>query len=60
MKHKPNYVDMADVCVLAHTLTIKDMGEKAEKVRNGTVSYTKRGQEVFDTYYDIITNTLHV
>jgi hypothetical protein len=59
-----NFVDMADVCELAHILTMKELGYRAEKVstKNGivTVSYTKQGQEAFDYYYKTITETLNI
>lgn len=63
MKHKQNYVNMADVCELAHELTIMELGDKGEKIIKGTrgvLMYTKKGQEVFDAYYDLITNILKV
>lgn len=56
-------ITMADVCELAHTLTIRELGEKAETLKRGKVvevRYTKRGQQVFDDYYDLITNTLKI
>ena len=52
--------DNADVCELAHILTIRELGEKAEKVNKGDVTYTSRGQKAFDYYYDLITNTLNI
>lgn len=56
-------ITMADICELAHELTIRQIGEKAEKITRGqnvTVTYTKTGQQVFDDYYDLITNTLKI
>ena len=58
-KYEP-YADMADICELAHILTIRELGEKAEKVKNGTVTYTATGQRVFNYYYELITKTLNV
>jgi hypothetical protein len=58
-----NHINMADICELAHELTIRELGDRSETVSRGkvvTVKYTKVGQKVFDSYYDLITNTLKV
>ena len=62
MKTKKNYVDMADVCELAHELTVKECREKKITVdaplSKRETGYTAKAQKVFDYYYDLITNTL--
>lgn len=61
-----NKVDMADVCELAHTLTILECEWKhivcdlPDEDENGDSVYTDQAQVIFDKYYDLITNTLKV
>lgn len=56
-------INMSNVCELAHELTIKELGDKAERfirTNAGTeVRYTKKGQEAFDKYHNIITRTFN-
>lgn len=55
-------VDNADVCELAHELTdIRCMEKKIELDNiDDETKYTDEAQRIFDTYYDLITNTLNV
>ena len=57
-------ITMAEVCELAHTLTLQKLGGKAEKIikkgNNVEVHYSKAGQELFNYYYDLTTNTLGI
>jgi hypothetical protein len=58
-----NKVDMADICELAHTLTVKEclrLGYHIDTMKNGESAYTSKSQPIFDGYYDLITNTLNV
>ena len=57
-------ITMAEVCKLAHTLTLQKLGEKAEKIikkgNNVEVRYSKAGEELFNYYHDLIINTLGI
>lgn len=64
-KHYPNsfnHVDMADICELAHKLTVRECKEKGINVDSRTTEtgYTRKAQKIYDCYYDTITNTLNV
>lgn len=53
---------MADVCELAHELTVRECTQKgitvdAEK-ENEVTEYTEEAQKVFDEIYDIISEVL--
>ena len=59
-----NHVDMADVCELAHKLTERECDRRKIELeyqsKTGDVQYTEISQAIFDSYYDLITNTLKV
>lgn len=67
-KYEP-YVDQADVCELAHELTRRECARRKIKMdrytakqvkEHGEQKYTGYAQNIFDKYYDLITNTLNV
>lgn len=60
--HAHNHVDMADVCELAHTLTVRECEEKNITVDSKTreTGYTVKAQWIYDYYYATITSTLNV
>ena len=59
---------MADICDLAYIFTADECDrrkiviDKNRRNKDGSAYtvYTKKAQEVFDRYYDLITNTLKV
>lgn len=55
---------MAEVCELAHLLTIAECKRRKIKVEKQVTKdetcYTAKGQIVFDNYYNLITETLKV
>lgn len=62
-----NKVDMADVCELAHLLTVRECKKRHIRVdkshrifKDEELHYTAEAQRIFDEIYDIITNTLNV
>jgi len=59
-----NKVDMADICELAHELTVRDCQRLKIRLeyiaKNKDVRYTEKAQDIFNNYYDLITNTLKV
>jgi len=56
--------DMADICELAHEFTVRECEANSypyeEEAPNGDIRYPEKAQEVFDYYYDQITNILNV
>lgn len=60
--HAHNHVDMADVCELAHKLTVRECEEKSITVDSKTAEtgYTRKAQMIYDYYYATITSTLNV
>ena len=61
-----NKVDMADLCELAHELTVLEcrrLGiDEIDEVdaESGDIRYTEKVQDVFNNYYDLICTTLNV
>ncbi|NBW09221.1 MAG: hypothetical protein EBR82_14475 [Caulobacteraceae bacterium] len=59
-----NHVDRADVCELAHELTVKEclrQGIELEKVeKNLDVRYTESAQDIFNDYLNLIESTLNI
>lgn len=60
-----NHVDMADICELAHHLTLREYKKRhlrIENIRkvNGEITYTGHAQKTFDEIFTIITNILNV
>lgn len=57
-------ITMADICELAHELTCRDWEiydyDEPMYTDFTNETYSARGQEVFDQYYKIITNTLKI
>lgn len=57
-------IGMDNVCELAHKLTEKQCRllniEMDESINDKEVVYTDKAQDIFDEYYDIITNTLNI
>lgn len=57
-------ITMADICELAHELTVRECNIKEitydKYDRRGDMSYTAKAQKIFDYYYDLITRTLNL
>lgn len=57
-------VTMADVCELAHELTVTECERLKIEVdaeqENGDIRYTEEAQDVFNKYCDLVTNSLGV
>jgi hypothetical protein len=55
-------IDTADMCNLAHTLTVRDCNKLNITIDqtddNGDIHYTEEAQDIFNDYCDIITNSL--
>lgn len=76
MTYKENKIDMADVCELAHVLTVKECERQKINVDclglmdctdggqdhedTNSTHYGAKAQIIFDHYYDLITNTLKI
>lgn len=59
------YADMADVCELAHKLTVRECKLKKVQIEykrpiHGELNYTSKAQKIYDYYYATITSTLNV
>lgn len=52
-------ITMADVCELAHELLVREAKQKGFEVSDEE-TYTPKEQDIFDKYYDIITNILKI
>lgn len=63
-KQLDNFVDMADLCELAHEFAVRECKRRKIKLevvtKNDGTRYTARAQKVFDYYYDTISNILNV
>lgn len=53
-------IDMADVCELAHKLTSEECDRLGIQLRDDVEEYTERVQEIYDRFYELITETLGV
>lgn len=57
-------ITMAEVCELAHELTVEKCREKKitvdKQYNKHETGYTAKAQRIFDRYYDLITNTLKI
>jgi hypothetical protein len=65
MTNPKNRVNMADICELAHALTIEMCEQRRIKVdrrvnSNGETEYTRAGSNLFDHYYELITTIFNV
>lgn len=62
--HAHNHVDMADVCELAHKLTVRECEikkiYKIDKTNSDGTLYTAKAQRIYDYYFETITSTLNV
>lgn len=57
--YKEYIIDLSDVCELAHLLLVKELATKGKECSD-TENYTDYEQQIFDQYYDLITNTLSI
>ncbi len=59
-KYEP-YADMADICELAHMLTVRECAITGVKVDGRTeTGYSRKGQSIYNHFLNLITSTLNV
>lgn len=56
-------ITMAEVCELAHKLTVlkcQDKNIEVEVQHDEDTVYTEKAKEIYNNYYEIVTNTLGI